>query len=199
MGATSLQRGETALLSGCQQSHGARWLGRAAWDSDKGTVVTCYWWWRTENSCLAKTSGWWCSSSVGGRVSHRVFPSGSHWLASELLSCLCMELSASTELGTSFLLLPLHRLLAAVGCSLCDDNFHVLTCGFSVFTCGSNLHRLSPYKGKVKGKRFLEHLLSRLYYRESQGCPLWTTTTFQSMADESLRSYSLRSCFSKIS
>lgn len=30
----------------------------------------------------------------------------------------------------------------------------------------------SPYKGKVKGRMFLEHLLSRLYYRESQGCPL---------------------------
>lgn len=99
-----------------------------------------------------------------GGVSHRVFLSGTHWLASTLGSCLCMKLSASTELGTIFLLQPQHLLRVAVGCSLCDTRIFMSspTDLVSLYIWPKSAQTFSPYKGKVKGRMFLEHLLPHL-------------------------------------
>lgn len=131
-------------------------------------------WCRNREPWPCQNHRWCCPSSVGGGVSHRVFLSGTHWLASTLGSCLCMKLSASTELGTIFLLQPQHLLRVAVGCSLCDTRIFMSSPMdlVSLYIWPKSAQTFSPYKGKVKGRMFLEHLLPHLCYRESQGCPL---------------------------
>lgn len=100
------------------------------------------------------------------------FLSGTFWLTSELGSCLCMKLLASAELGTVFLLQPLHLLLVAVGCSLCKTRIFLSSpMDLVSYMWLKSAQTFSPYKGKVKGGLFLQYLLSRPYYRESLGCP----------------------------
>lgn len=116
-------RRKTALLSWSQQSCNTLWLDRAAWHSSKEIVIICYRWWslvqKQGTTALPKTADG-VVLPLWEAVSHRVFPSGTHWLTSKLGSCLCMELSVSIELGIIFIIQPLHLLLVAVGCFLCE-------------------------------------------------------------------------------